>query len=107
MASTALTELLGIRHPIVQGPFGGGLSTAELAAAVSNRGGLGSFGAVHLPPEDLAGVVDSIRALTDRPFNVNLWVSTHDVPEADFPGTAWDEAARVVAPFYAELGIEP
>ena len=47
---TRITDLLGLDHPIVQGPFGGGLSSVELAAAVSNAGGLGSFGAQHLSP---------------------------------------------------------
>lgn len=41
----AVTQLLQIAYPIIQGPFGGGLSSVELTAAVSNLGGLGSFGA--------------------------------------------------------------
>ena len=43
-ACTEAIHRLGITHPIVQGPFGGGLSTPELTAAVSNLGGLGSYG---------------------------------------------------------------
>jgi nitronate monooxygenase len=69
-----LTALLGIEHPIVQGPFGGGASSVALAAAVSNGGGLGSFGAHALTPEELRALVDALRAATDRPFAVNLWV---------------------------------
>ena len=42
---TPFTRRLGLRYPIVQGPFGGGMSSAVLAATVSNAGGLGSFGA--------------------------------------------------------------
>lgn len=102
----SLTALLGLRHPIVQGPFGGGLSTPELAAAVSNRGGLGSYGAVHLRPEELAGVVESIRALTPAPFNVNLWVSTHDIGEDEVDAARFAAAAEQMRPYYDELGLE-
>ena len=52
---TDAVRRLGIRHPIIQGPFGGGLSTARLAATVSNLGGLGSYGAYSLPPEENPG----------------------------------------------------
>ena len=82
-----LTELLGLDHPIVLGPFGGGLSSIELAAAVSNAGGLGSFGAQHLSPDELTETVEDLREATGRAFNVNLWVSTHDVPEERSTGT--------------------
>jgi nitronate monooxygenase len=54
--STEATRRLGVTHPIVQGPFGGGLSTTRLAATVSELGGLGSFGAVNLAPADDARV---------------------------------------------------
>ena len=50
---TRVSELLGIRYPIIQGPFGGGLSTIQLTAIVSNAGGMGAFGAHRLsPPSD-------------------------------------------------------
>ncbi|KJS58642.1 NAD(P)H-dependent flavin oxidoreductase [Streptomyces rubellomurinus] len=73
-ARARVTELLGIEHPIVQGPFGGGYSTVGLAAAVSNGGGLGSYGAHVLAPAEIGAVVAEIRARTARPFAVNLWV---------------------------------
>ena len=47
---TPFTRRLGLRYPIVQGPFGGGFSSARLTATVSNAGGLGSFGAQGQPP---------------------------------------------------------
>jgi nitronate monooxygenase len=85
---TALTRRLGIRYPIVQGPFGGGLSSARLVAAVSNAGGLGSFGAHGMAPDRIRDDVDEIRALTASPFAVNLWVSTE---EADADRATLDE----------------
>lgn len=54
---TAISRRLGIRYPIVQGPFGGGLSSARLVATVSNAGGLGSFGAQGMPPNRIREAV--------------------------------------------------
>ncbi|XVV02884.1 NAD(P)H-dependent flavin oxidoreductase [Actinosynnema sp. CA-248983] len=84
--TSALIELRGVDHPIVQGPFGGGLSSVELAAAVSNAGGLGSFGAHHLEPDAITALVADLRAATDRPFAVNLWVPQ---PGEDEPMDRW------------------
>jgi len=69
-----LLKKLGIEHPIIQGPMGGGPSTPELVAAVSNAGGLGSLGAAYLSPDQIGDTIRRIRALTDRPFQVNLFV---------------------------------
>jgi nitronate monooxygenase len=71
-ASNFLREL-GIEHPIVQGPMSGGATTPELVAAVCNAGGLGSLGASYLTPDQIASDIKAIRALTDKPFNVNLF----------------------------------
>ncbi len=69
-----LLKKLGIENPIIQGPMGGGPSTPELVAAVSNAGGLGSLGAAYLSPDQIGETIRRIRALTDRPFQVNLFV---------------------------------
>jgi NAD(P)H-dependent flavin oxidoreductase YrpB (nitropropane dioxygenase family) len=67
---TDLTRLLGIEAPIVQGAFGPWTS-AELSAAVSEAGGLGSIGAATLPPDRVRELIAQIRERTDRPFAVN------------------------------------
>jgi nitronate monooxygenase len=72
-----LTGKLGIDYPIIQGPLGG-LSSQRLTAAVSNFGGLGSFGAHTLAPAAIEDAIAQIRALTSRPFAMNLWVSMED-----------------------------
>lgn len=72
-----LTAKLGIEYPIIQGPLGG-LSSQRLTAAVSNSGGLGSFGAHSLPPDAIKDVIAEIRSLTTKPFAMNLWVSMED-----------------------------
>ncbi|MFI6811377.1 NAD(P)H-dependent flavin oxidoreductase [Nonomuraea sp. NPDC050328] len=93
--------LFGLEHPIVQGPFGGGLSTVRLAAAVSEAGGLGSFGAHILEPEQITKLVAELKAATDRPFAVNLWV-----PQAGETEPA-ELAAHIdrLRPYYEELGV--
>ena len=94
-----LTAKLGIDYPIIQGPFGGLLSQ-RLTAAVSNFGGLGSFGALALAPQAIKDVIAEIRSLTSKPFAMNLWVSMEDEG-------AWasDESAfnRSLAPLAAHL----
>ena len=72
-----LTSRLGLQYPIIQGPLGG-LSSQRLTAAVSNYGGLGSFGAHGLKPEAIRNVIREIKALTPKPFAMNLWVSMED-----------------------------
>ncbi|MBP2217040.1 nitronate monooxygenase [Arthrobacter sp. CAN_C5] len=97
-----LTDLLGIIHPIIQGPFGGGISTVELAAAVSNAGGLGAYGAHILPAGEIRGLVESIRSRTGSPFQVNLWVpqpGEKDVIDLE-------PHIERLAPLYARLGVE-
>jgi enoyl-[acyl-carrier protein] reductase II len=72
MIRTPLCDLVGIETPIIQagmGPFGSG---AELAAAVSNAGAVGTLGAAGRPLNDLTEQIRRLRDLTDRPFAVNL-----------------------------------
>ncbi|HEU4538120.1 MAG TPA: nitronate monooxygenase [Polyangiaceae bacterium] len=102
---TEAARRLGIAHPVVQGPFGGGLSTTRLAALVSARGGLGSFGAHHLAPDAIAGVVAELKALTDRPFAVNLWVSDHDPGGLALDDATFERASRFFEPYFRELGL--
>ncbi|MEO5821028.1 MAG: nitronate monooxygenase [Vicinamibacteraceae bacterium] len=104
---TAFTRAFGLRYPIVQGPFGGGLSSPRLAATVSDAGGLGSFGAQGMKPDRIAAVVAEIRALTSAPFAVNLWVSTADARAEDISRADYDAAVAVLAPYYTELGVDP
>jgi nitronate monooxygenase len=68
----AVTQRLGIRYPIVQGGMQW-VGRAELAAAVSQAGGLGMLSALTQPtPDDLGHEIDRVRALTDQPFGVNV-----------------------------------
>ena len=77
---TRLTDLLGIEHPIIQGGMAW-TATAELAAAVSNAGGLGIIGAGHMPTELLRTEIRNAKELTDKPFGVNLMLLTPHIDE--------------------------
>src|SRR5437763_16422945 len=76
-ANTTVSARLGIKYPIIQGPLGG-LASQRLTAAVSNYGGLGSFGAHSMAPEAIEGVIAEIRSMTHKPFAINLWASMED-----------------------------
>jgi nitronate monooxygenase len=73
MAPHALIRRLGIEHPILIAPMAGSGGTPELAAAVSNAGGLGAWGGAYSKPDEIATAICRIRQLTDRPFNINLF----------------------------------
>jgi NAD(P)H-dependent flavin oxidoreductase YrpB (nitropropane dioxygenase family) len=82
---TRITELFGIQHPIIQGGMHY-VGFAELAAAVSNAGGLGIItGLTQRTPELLANEIAKCRALTDKPFGVNL-TFLPTVSSPDYPG---------------------
>ena len=71
---TRITELLGIRYPIIQGGMQW-VGRAEMAAAVSNAGGLGILTALTQPtPDALAAEIERCRGMTDSPFGVNLTI---------------------------------
>ena len=65
---TAVSRRLKLDVPLIQGPFGGGLSAVELVVAVGENGGLGSFGVHHLDASGIRDVTARIRARTSRPF---------------------------------------
>ena len=98
-----LTAKLGIEYPIIQGPFGG-FASQRLTAAVSNFGGLGSIGALNLSPEAIKDVVAEIRALTSKPFAMNLWVSLEDEGARRSDENAFRRSLSPIAAHLAELG---
>ncbi|MGB7408545.1 MAG: nitronate monooxygenase family protein [Pontixanthobacter sp.] len=115
---TAITEMFGIQHPIIQGGMHY-VGFAEMAAAVSNAGGLGIItGLTQKTPELLAEEIAKCREMTDKPFGVNLtFLPTVATP--DYPGyvkaiieggvkaveTAGNNPAQVL-PFFKEAGVK-
>ncbi|MDQ1124671.1 NAD(P)H-dependent flavin oxidoreductase [Microbacterium trichothecenolyticum] len=96
-----LEKLLGIDVPLVLGPFGG-LSSIELTAAVSEGGGLGSFGLYGYAPDRIRDTIAVLRAATSRPVAVNLWLPRGDeVTPGDLDLAPF---LRAAAPLYAAAG---
>jgi len=82
---TRITELLGIEHPIIQGGMHH-IGLAEMAAAVSNAGGLGIItGLTQGTPEKLAAEIARCKTMTDKPFGVNITFLPSMTPP-DYPG---------------------
>src|SRR5205823_1680461 len=77
---TRLTELLGIRSPVVQSGMGY-VSGARLAAAVSQAGGLGIIASATMDPAQLRSAIREVRARTTAPFGVNLRADAPDAAE--------------------------
>lgn len=100
LITTRLTRTLGIRHPLVLAGMAGGPTTAELVAAVSRAGGLGTFGLTGMSLEAVREAVARACALTSEPVAINVLVA---------PATPADPAAAdpraVLAPLRAELGL--
>jgi nitronate monooxygenase len=102
---TKATDVLGIQYPILQGPFGGGLSTVELVAAVSNAGGLGGYGAYTLNARDIYDVDRQIKAATDKPYNINLWVSDTDAVHGTVTDVEFERVSQQFKSYFDEAGI--
>lgn len=66
--------LNALKNKIIQAPMAGGITTPELVASVSNAGGMGSLGAGYMTPQEIRSAIKQIKALTNQPFAVNLFV---------------------------------
>lgn len=80
MFKSKLCSILNIKYPIIQGGMAW-VATAELAAAVSNAGGLGLIGAGHMPPDILRAEIQKAKTLTNKVFGVNIMLMSPFVKE--------------------------
>src|SRR3974390_2262306 len=103
MATNPLLQRLGIEHRILLAPMAGSGGTPELAAAVSNAGGLGAWGGAYAKPDEIAAAIRRIRELTDRPFSVNLFAGGYEPDRTVDP----HPMREVVAAAHARLGLPP
>jgi len=95
---TRITDMLGIRHPIVQGGMQW-VGLAEMASAVSNAGGLGILTGLTQPsPEALQKEIDRCRDMTDQPFAVNLTIlpTIKPVPYTEYAQAIVDSGIKIV-----------
>jgi enoyl-[acyl-carrier protein] reductase II len=72
MLRTRFTKLVAVEHPVASAGMGGGYTSKELVAAVSEAGALGVVGASFLPPEEVAEIVGYVREHTSKPIGINL-----------------------------------
>ncbi|KWW11606.1 MULTISPECIES: nitronate monooxygenase family protein [Peribacillus] len=94
---TRVTDLLGIQYPIVQGGLAH-LAYAELAAAVSNAGGLGQVTAMSLDsPKQLVDEIRRTKELTDKPFGVNFAIGQHGRPYEHMLEAAMEQGIAAVS----------
>ncbi|WP_045515436.1 NAD(P)H-dependent flavin oxidoreductase [Neobacillus niacini] len=94
---TRITEILNIQYPIIQGGLAH-LAYSELAAAVSNSGGLGQITAMSLDnPEQLRKEIRKVKQLTKKPFGVNYAIGQHNRPFEEMLQVAIDEDVAVVS----------
>lgn len=98
----ALLQRLGLSLPILQSPMAG-VQDHRLAAAVSEAGGLGALPAALLTLDALRTELQALRAATAKPFNVNFFCHRPAEPDAQREA-AW---RSLLAPYYAEAGIDP
>jgi enoyl-[acyl-carrier protein] reductase II len=78
--NTRITDMLGIKYPVIQGGMAW-VAEHHLAAAVSNAGGLGLIGAASAPPEVVREEIRKAKALTDKPFGVNVMLMNPNAEE--------------------------
>src|SRR5215212_8699973 len=97
-----LLDLFGIELPIIQAPMAGA-TTPDMVIAVSEAGGLGSLPSAQYSADQLRGALDTVRAATSRPINVNFFCHTQP-PDNPARQAAW---RRRLAPYYAEAGLDP
>ncbi len=102
---TKFSEIVGIQYPIIQGPFGGGYSSVELTSTVSNLGGLGSFGAQSLTPQQIIDTNNAIHSVTDKPYAINLWVSDRDERLSSFKEAEYEKLIKLFKPYFEEFGV--
>lgn len=94
---TRITKLLGIKYPIIQGGLAY-LAYSDLAAAVSNAGGLGQITAMSLDtPEQLREEIQKVKNLTDKPFGVNYAIGQHGRPFDEMLNVAIEENVPVIS----------
>ncbi len=97
-----LLELFDIEHPIVQAPMASA-TNAELVAAVSEAGGLGSFGAAATPPDRLRTTIQAIRQRTNRTFSINLFSKrAEQFDRSARPGPKFEQRMKA---YHAEFGL--
>ena len=102
---TRATELLRIKYPIVQGPFGGRFSSVKLVSAVSKLGGMGSFGVNSFSPKEILTVDKEIKKQTTSPYALNLWVPMENDPIDYFSDSDFELLKTTFKPYFDKMKV--
>ena len=97
-----IKNIFNLDIPIIQAPMAGGITTPELVATVSNTGALGSLGAGYMTPNEIRNAIKKIKSLTQKPFNVNLFIP-------DNSNSSYDVSSmnKLLTPLWNELSGDP
>ena len=102
---TQATELLKIKYPIIQGPFGGTFSSVKLVSIVSNLGGMGSFGLNSYSPVEILEIDKEIKQLTNKTYALNLWVPLKNDPADNYEKKDFEELKKLFKPYFDKMKI--
>ncbi|WP_420386357.1 NAD(P)H-dependent flavin oxidoreductase [Roseivirga sp.] len=101
---TRITQLLKIKYPIIQGPFGGKFSSVKLVSSVSNLGGMGSFGLNSYSPEEILEINEDIRSQTSNAYALNIWVPLEDDPADTYTKDEFEEVRNSFSQHFDNVG---
>src|SRR5262249_22615184 len=104
MSPDPFLRSMGLAHPLMAAPMGGGPSTPELVAIVSDSGGMGWIAGAYLTPAEIVAQAERVRALTDRPFGINLSAGAW---RRSFDEDRLGPMMALIAEAHAALGLEP
>jgi len=104
VAPQTFCRTLGLDHPIIQAPMAGDPAKPELVLAVAKAGGLGSLGAGYLSLDQMRGMIRTIKAGTDKPYNINLFAPAPTPTPTARSGDPEAFAARL-APYHDSLSL--
>lgn len=99
---TDFSVRLGLKGPLIVAPLGGGPTTPALVAASANAGALGTLAGAYLSPKEIEEAINQTRALTNKPFAINLFVP---LPNPSLDKTRIDAAIEACRAYRRELGI--
>ena len=102
---TRATEILKIKYPIIQGPFGGKFSSPQLVSTVSNLGGMGSFGLNSYSPEAISRIDKEIKHLTEKSYLLNLWVPLKNDPVNYYRKEDFEALKKIFKPYFEQLQV--
>ncbi len=98
--NTSITKMTGIDYPVFQGPSEEIFLRWSWWRQCRNAGGLGGYGTYTLSPQEIVSLDKRIKAATNKPYNLNLWVSDMDIREGSDPDEQYGKAVKIFQPLF-------